>query len=183
MQVLDVRSGEGDSWEHWNEQQLIEFITRHAGLRIATPQTAPAAASTTAHQDAALPAHPVTSPLQPSPVALRSVELITPATGAPSRFIKTGEPFEIRLAVGNAQTAPHSYAVSVFAKRWEDNSRCLLAHREGVLQASDDAIVINVAQPSLLPGVYRFEAALEAGATKNSGLPAAVAKSHILQVY
>lgn len=199
IQVLQVKSGEGDEWEGWDERRLLDFFIRCAPLRLADKTSARALLAAQAEPVVAPASEAVPTPTTAAPeleeahlpeqFALRSIELIPITTGTPSQLIKSGEPFNIKLAFdGGVPTprpsaAPVGYTVSIFAKRWADNTRSMLAASAGVLYPSDEPLVITIAQPTLSPGVYRLEAALETTVTNQPATPATMAKSHILQVY
>ena len=103
-------------------------------------------------------------PVRQKPVR-QKVDVIPARAESPSRILKSGEPFRLRLPVDREamenEQAPLSYKASVAARLWEDHSRRLLGNNAGVIQKTDETVLIEIARQELPPGVFRFEVDLE----------------------
>jgi hypothetical protein len=123
-------------------------------------------------------------------VALYGVQVITANAPAPSRLLRSGEPFDVSLSLGFADWLKRSegsfdYTASVLARRCEDNSRRFLGQDVGSIGAGDETIVVSIPRQELPPGVYQLEAYLEARLSMvNAGaVRKASMTSGVLQVY
>jgi len=169
-QVLQVKSGEGEEWEGWDEARLINFFLERAQLRLSPKRdekevvpTKTAAAS----QPAGVPADQSRTPYEG--ISLRGLEMIRANHQTPSKLIKSGEPFNVRLSYGMDDqmkaSASFEYTAFISAIKYGENSRQLLRRIQGMINAGDDAITVEVNRPNLRPGLYKIEAALEIGPT------------------
>ncbi len=95
----------------------------------------------------------------------QKVDVIPAREGSPSRILKSGEAFRLRLPVDREakehEEAQVSYKASVAARLWEDHSRRPIGQQAGVIPGADETVMIEIAKQELPPGFYRFEADLE----------------------
>lgn len=164
-QALQVKSGEGEEWEGWDEGRLLNFFVRRAELSL--PERPHAATqlnnSSQAAADNAPTATDAATP-QPGQVTLRGVEMIPAHTQRASKLLKRGQPFAVRLPFQIAGLPPEgafSYTARICAKRPGERAGHVLRQAQGTINAGDDAIIVNIAQADLPPGTYQMEAALE----------------------
>jgi hypothetical protein len=172
-QVLQVKSGEGDEWEGWDETRLINFFIRRTEMRLSEKRHEAEAAVATAKT--VISDEPASSPAERSGsqagvVNLRSVETIPANNEKASRLIKSGEPFRVRLSFGiddplKSNIDSFDYALFISASKFGENSRQTLRQAQGMINVADDAIMVDVPRPDLQPGLYKIEATLEINPT------------------
>jgi predicted flap endonuclease-1-like 5' DNA nuclease len=188
-QVLQVKSDEGDEWEGWDETRLINFFIQRAKIKL--PLKVGQTEVVIAEAKAAI-AKPIAPPLEqpanpPKVINLRSLEMIPANHQKASRLIKSGESFNVRLSFGiddRLKSKSFEYAAFISAIKYGGNSRRVLRQIRGVINAGDDAIMVEVNRPDWQPGLYKIEAMLE---LSQALLDSAVTHSAItrtaLQVY
>jgi hypothetical protein len=121
-------------------------------------------------------------------ISLRDVEMIRANHQKPSRLIKSGESFNVRLAYAmNEQMRSNGafeYTALITAIKYGATSRQLLRRLQGVVNAGDEAIMVEVSRPDLPPGLYKIEAALEISpASTKSAVKHSVITQTAMQVY
>ncbi len=175
-QILHVSSDEGAKWDGWDSDRLLDFIVTRAGVVLPLVETVPALSMTTTTVEAPVPmvqpVEPVADPLPsqvPAPAApeliFRTFEMIPAHSQTPSKLLRKGEPFDIRLSLAAENIlqqfdASLDYTATIFAKDLAAAQRFNLGEMSGVLAPADEAIVMNIPRQDLAPGTYRLEAAL-----------------------
>ena len=94
----------------------------------------------------------------------QKIDVIPALSHSPSRVLKSGEPFRLRLPINltemELRKSPVNYRVDIAARMWDDRTRRSLGQRTGVVNEADVEVSFDISQ-ELPPGVYRFEADLE----------------------
>ena len=173
-QILHVNSDEGEKWDGWDSQRLLDFIVNRSGLIL--PKAAPVAKETVAvsRQETVAPsvvpqATPETIPLvEPTTPLLSEVvafEMIPAHSEAPSKLVHKGEPFDVRLSLDAEQIMSQNessldYIAAIMAKGFETATRVNLGEARGVLSDPKEPIIVSILHQDLAPGTYRLEAAL-----------------------
>jgi hypothetical protein len=137
-QILHVNSDEGDKWDGWDSQRLLDFITKRASIvlplvevhqdrsllvEIAQESAAAIYRSGEAEklasplQSAEAIVMPLSEPLHPlaPPVAetfLSEFEILPLHSAAPGKLLRIGEPFEVRFSL-NAEKLPTPFTTAL----------------------------------------------------------------------
>lgn len=184
-QILHVSSDEGDKWEGWDSERLLDFIVTRAGVIRPKVETAQAEVPTLSlptttlelPEPLAQPAEPVAAsvrvaiPAPPAPapeLVFQPLEMIPLHSQAPSKLLRKGEPFDIRLSFATENVRPQlnasiAYTATISANDLEASQRFNLGKVSGVLAPTDEAILMNIPRQNLAPGTYRLEAAFTLG--------------------
>ncbi len=131
-QVLHVSSDEGEKWDGWDSQRLLDFITKRSGLvlpkvdavKVSPPAPEPTQESIattsipvvepppaqTGQPDVSATellseAEPTPAPLEPE-VVLRAFEVVPIDSDLPRRLLRKGEPFNVRLFLDAEKVTP-----------------------------------------------------------------------------
>ncbi len=177
-QILHVSSAEGEQWQGWDSDRLLDFIVMRSGLvrppaeavmaeSLAPEITAPPATLAPPEEPAAPPPPmPIATPPEPSPALLiGAFEMIPSHSQRPSKLLRKGESFDLRLSLEAQQNilfqeGTFDYSATIFAKDLEASHPISLGVVRGVLAAADEAIVMSMPRQNLPAGTYRLEAAL-----------------------
>jgi len=178
-QILHVNSDEGEKWDGWDSQRLLDFITKRSGLVLPVVAPVKVAPLTPEPIKLEIPAAPISQPAEsvtaPEPtqsvppqepeIILRTFEMIPSHSQTPSKLLRIGEPFDVRLAIDPEKATPQfatalNYSAALFAKGLDTEQRLSLGEVKGVLASPDEAIVVNIPKQDFAPGTYRLEAAL-----------------------
>ncbi len=133
--------------------------------------------------EAVVTAAPASSELPSEPI-LRELQMVTTETSTPTGLLKSGEPFHVWLELNlteqlKRKTAPLNYTASVYAKRWEDQSRYVLGEARGEIKTTDKRIDVEGLKQDLQPGVYSLTASLIVTETEKGSKPHPVAHSYL----
>ena len=183
-QILHVSSDEGDKWDGWDSDRLLDFIVSRSGLvrlKVETVQAeipVPSTTRTTVSIEPLTPLAqsvepieqplPIAPPVPPPPVpelVYRTFEMIPSHSQTPSKLLRKGEPFDIRVSLESENVMRPigtrlDYTVSLSAKDLDASQQFNLGEVSGVLSSADEAIVMNIPRQDLAPGTYRLEASL-----------------------
>jgi hypothetical protein len=125
-----------------------------------------------------------TAPEAPPDPILRELQMVHSDTLTPTSMLKSGEPFHVLLELNlteqlKRKTAPLNYTASVYAKRWEDQSRYVLGEAHGEIKTTDEMIDVEGLKKDLQPGVYSLTASLIVMETEKGSRPHPVAHSSL----
>ncbi len=185
-QILHVNSDEGEKWDGWDSQRLLNFISNRSGLALPKIETVesnaiaiePVKESSTMIEEKPKPTSQVSVPLVkmdvagiiPPPVpkseiGFRNFEIIPSHSSTPSKLLRKGESFDIRLSLDIDNEIKQfdssiDYTAAIFAKGLSASTRVNLGEASGVISSAKEAIEINIPNQDLALGTYRLEAAL-----------------------
>ena len=125
--VAHIQSGDADTWAGWEARQLVDFLARHTGVRVAVErpeehadqadlnrgvqnrsresQTAEPEIRTlpppyTASTSHSAPVKVTTPPAPPaSKLCIRKMEVMTPGSDHPVNFLRQDQPYLVRLTL------------------------------------------------------------------------------------
>jgi predicted flap endonuclease-1-like 5' DNA nuclease len=125
--AVHIQSGDADTWAGWEARQLVDFLARHTGVRMAAERPEKQAdqadlnrdvqnrsreSQTTESEIRALPppyntenSHsiPIKETTPPAPQAselsIRKIEVLTPGSDHPINFLRQDQPYLVRLTL------------------------------------------------------------------------------------
>ena len=125
--VVHIQSGDGDTWAGWEARQLVDFLARHTGVRVAVERPAKQADQTDLNRDVqntsresqttkpeirtlpppytaatshSVPAKETTPPApQASKLSIRKLEVLTLGSDHPVNFLRQDKPYLVRLTL------------------------------------------------------------------------------------
>lgn len=184
--MLHIQSNTEDTWAGWDEQRLVGFIEKNAGVRLE-----PAADKNI--KESAEQRETKTAPRAQPPVSgalhVREVAVI-PATGGHRRVLPQGQPFEIDLTldmadIHAASTDAMPFHATAIAKDLSSGARMLLAGSQGACTPGETAS-IHLNSQGLPCGTYRLGIDLtmsDAASPASQTDLAAVIEGGVLKVY
>ena len=184
-QILHVNSDAGEKWDGWDSQRLLDFVVNHSELIPLNVEKAKAETSMSESVSANVAkkaealfasdspvATPVTSPIVPptpaSPqpeIFFSDLQMIPAHSELPSKLLRQGEPFAIRLSIDAGTIKPKfeggfDYTAALMAKAFDTPQQFKLGQSTGVIGKGDESVVVNIPKQDLVPGTYRLEAVL-----------------------
>jgi len=176
--VMHMQSGGEEVWDGWIEERLINFFVHRANLSVAMPEAQDAAVV-----EAAPPTRSATGPEEEATKAMRKVEtkvepraaaelkgqarlqdLVTiPAHGSqPSRALRSGQRFDIRLLLDFSeikapQDAPLNYKATIYARGLGAQRNQTVGEMRGTARPAEK-VTLKFEGAELPQGVYRLEA-------------------------
>lgn len=150
--ILHVTSQEQAEWPGWDEARLVTFITQQAGVQATKP---------------AAPSKPKVAEKAPAPsayfFALHEMELRNSLAATPSRLIKVGTDFTLKISyalLDKLRGEPLNLAYQLFISAHQTNepARSLIAHQAGTLTAAEGDLSVAIVSPHLPIGTYRLTA-------------------------
>lgn len=125
--VAHIQSGDADTWAGWEARQLVDFLARHTGVRIAVERPEKQADQTEHNRDVqnrnsepqttepesrsfpspyaiatghSAPVEETTSPApQASKLCIRTMEVLTPGSDRPVNFLRQDQSYLVRLTL------------------------------------------------------------------------------------
>lgn len=176
-QVLHVKSGEGEQWQGWDENRLLDFIAKRVDVKGSKPRK---------HTPSS---HPIREGDELM-FDLKNMEIKTDFPGFATRLLRKGDPFSIKLSFVLQEASKNKpkdfdYQFYLSAMNTDDQTKDLLALEQGSIHGQQDSITVKVDHPNLRPGTYRFHASMYV--TDSSLKPMARYKhasvSQVYQVY
>ncbi|MCI0337650.1 MAG: hypothetical protein L0226_08740 [Acidobacteria bacterium] len=181
--ILHVQSGQEESWDNWDQSQLLTFFKRRPELRLTKIlQVAETIESGQDKKPLETRVTPLARTASPSPTSigsktragekeatasksfLRKLDIISAISRIPSRSVDHNQGFNVRLHLDLAQImslgqGPFDYTVSVLAKSMSSQSQQSFIKDQGTITSGKN-MTLNLYWPELAPGVYRISAAL-----------------------
>ena len=182
--VLHVQSKREDTWTGWQKTQLVDFLSKSAGLNI--PPNEPALLNTNESDHAPVlvtESEPLT-PLAAKPsltrtIRVRKVELIGAESSGLHRTLTHDKPFDVRLTLDLNElrvpnNTPLNYKASIYGKDRGSRSGLVLeedrSSRSGLVLGKTegtiiltDTITIKVEGNTLPEGIYQLAATVILG--------------------
>ena len=168
--VMHVQSQIDVTWAGWDEKHLMDFFVAQAplvrpgeGEPAAVIQSGPVELPASAFEPVAESALPAETTGLAGQFRIQSLEPKYTGSGAATRLIPSGQPFNLRLQLDLAKLdappdLPIYYTVSLHARRvGADNGRQLLGTARGAFMRADNTI-IEVGVSKLASGSYRVDA-------------------------
>lgn len=103
---------------------------------------------------------------EPEPVGIvHGLQIVSARIPSSVTFLKRGEPFDIQLVLSSPNPAlgeavELDYTVSISAFRKGQNAKYFMAAKQGMIQAGQGMISVNIPNQNLEPGAYCFQATL-----------------------
>jgi hypothetical protein len=199
--IVHIQDDHEDTWAHWDEARLIDFIRRRFDPHGRRAEAQPAAVDTPATlapaideqpSPATLGADDALAPVPPMLAGtprLRDLALLPVGEERPHTLLNHAQRFVARLNLDMTDMAvPRgaeiAYTATLYARRL-GGRRALLGEARGTL-AADDANIVEVRDLALDPGTYRLEALVALAqpneADSSLGL-SALLEGGLIQVY
>lgn len=183
-QILHVNSDVGEKWDGWDSQRLLDFFVNHSELVQLNAEKAKSEAQMTESAKANIAkkvetlasdspvANTVASPTEllapvpPQPeIFFADFQMIPEHSELPSKLLRQGEPFAVRLSIDAEKIrpkieAPFDFTAAIVAKAFDSPQQFSLCQATGIIGKGDKSVVVNIPKQDLAPGTYRLEAAL-----------------------
>jgi hypothetical protein len=203
--VAHIQSGDADTWAGWEARQLVDFLARHTGVRVAVERPEEHADQADLNRDVqnrsresqtaepeirTLPPPYTTPTIPPAPQAsklcIRKMEVMTPGLDQPVNFLRQDQPYLVRLTLDLSEMnepgdLPLLYKASVFSRQL-GGTRYSIGEIVSTLKFSK-SVNLDINGISLPPGTYRLEALAEIRYDEATPGPTDSLKGGLLQVH
>ncbi|HLX57313.1 MAG TPA: hypothetical protein VKR83_09835 [Ktedonobacteraceae bacterium] len=176
--ISHLQSGFEETWDGWQDAQLIGFLVQHAGLVLPSSERpiarTPVQSEPSAAVDSKVESHLSTaeeaevSPPKVTPprlfgvLHLSDLGIMAADSQEPQHFIPQGQPFNVRLTLDLADiTVPSdeqlSYKATIYSKRLDGRPPLTIGEESGIVTLTD-RVTLNVKGKALSRGAHRVHA-------------------------